>query len=171
MKRFFKTLEGLFVIYFSSMGLSLLASVLLNIPLKFLIKDYNSLTEFFVGIVGLILAMFTLSFFYGYKTNKFEIMPIVFAAAVFLILLTIVICLIGRAVYISGPTNYLARYIVDNVTSTVTNENVLLNQHCLVFMICAYIFLYIPTIIIAQFAGFSVKKQQLKKLNAYKNKN
>ncbi len=168
MKRFLKALEGIFVIYFASMGLSLLASTLLNIPLKFIIKDYNNLTNFLVGIIGLIIAMFALSFIYGYKANKLEIKPFLCAAVTFLILLIIVISFIGRAVYISGPTDYLASYIVDNLSSTFATEKQLLNQRCLIYMVCAYIVLYMPTIIIAKLVGVNIKKQQLKNLSALK---
>ena len=157
MKRVLKTFERLFVIYFSSMLVSVLIGVLLNIPLKLIIKNYNELTSFIVGIISAIITMAILSFIDGSRVKKYEFKYLILSSAILLVLLIIITSIIGRAVYISGPTNYLAHYIVDMVEKSLISEKILLNRCCLVLMIIAYIFLYTPIILIAEYLG--VKKR------------
>ena len=156
MKIFLKTFERLFVYYFSSMGIALLFEVLLNLPLKFLLgKNFNNLTSFFIGMTSLMIALLLLFYKDGFRHKKFQL--------TLLLLLIIVIYFIGRAVYISGPTDYLARYILYLTNPSMINGKIMLNQYCMILMICAYAFLYAPIILIAEYIGVKRSHNQFKK--------
>ena len=167
MKKFLKTFERVFVYYFASMGISLLVSILLNNPMKLLLGDkFNDLTEFFISRFPLMISMFVLFCIDGYRTKKFELKLFALSELVLLVLLIVVIYFIGLAVYISGPTDYLGRYILYKVNPNLINGKVMLNQYCMVLMICAYVFLYAPLILIAEYIGVKIRNKQFSK---YKN--
>ena len=167
MKNFLKSFERLFVYYFASMGISLLAIILLNIPMKFLLGDnYSDLTEFFISALSLVISLFILFYRDGFQNKKFDLKLFLFSELMLLVLLIVVIHFIGRAVYISGPTDCLARYILYKVNPTLINGKVMLNQYYMVLMICAYVFLYAPLILIAEYIGVKIRNKQFSK---YKN--
>ena len=160
MKKFLNTFERIFVYYFASMGISLLAIILLNIPMKFLLGDnYSDLTEFFISVFSFVISLFSLFCIDGYRTKKLELKLFALSQLVLLVLLIVVIYFIGRAVYISGPTDNLARYILYEVNPTLINGKVMLNKYCLVLMICAYVFLYAPLMLIAEYIGVKIRKK------------
>ena len=160
-----KTFERVFVYYFASMGASVLIGVLLNVPLKLLLGNkFNDLTNFFVSIFSLLISMFVLFYIDGYRTKKFELKRILLSELILLALLIIVIYFIGRAIYISGPTDYLARHILDKVNPTLINGKVMLNKYCMILMICFYIFLYAPLMLIAEYLGYKGKLSNIRKM-------
>ena len=158
MKKFLKTFERIFVYYFASMGISLLASILLDIPMKFLLGDnYTDLTEFFISELSFVISLFVLFFMDGFHHKKIQLKAFMLSELILLILLIVVICLIGRAVYISGPTDHLARYILYQVNPYLINGKVMLNRYCMVLMICAYVALYAPLMLIAEYIGAKIR--------------
>jgi hypothetical protein len=164
MKNLLKTFERVFVYYFAAMGLSLLISVLLNIPIKILMGDkFSSLTSFYISILPLILSLFVLFCVDGYKTKQFEFKLFLFSEIILLILLAVVVYFIGRAVYISGPTDYLARHIIYKVNHTVINGKALLNNYCMGLMIFAYLLLYSPLMLIAEYTGTRIRDKSFAK--------
>ena len=172
MKNFLKTFERLFVYYFASMGISLLAIILLDIPMKFLLGDnFSDLTEFFISALSLVISLFILFYRDGFQNKKFDLKLFLFSELMLLVLLIVVIHFIGRAVYISGPTDYLARYILYKVNPTLINGKVMLNKYCLVLMICAYVFLYAPLIVIAEYVGAKIRNKQFSKYKNHTKKN
>lgn len=167
MKRLLKTFERICVYYFASMGISLLVSILLNTPMKLLLGDkFNDLTEFFISIFPLIISLFVLFCIDGYRTKKLELKLFALSELILLVLLIVVIYFIGCAVYISGPTDYLAWHILYKVNLTLINGKVMLNQCCMVLMICSFVFLYAPLMLIAEFLGVKIRNKQFQK---YKN--
>jgi len=171
MKSFLKTFERVFVYYFASMGASVLIGVLLNVPMKlFLGNKFNDFTSFIVGIISLLISMFVLFYIDGYRTKKFELKRFLISELILLSLLIVVIYIIGRAIYISGPTDYLAWHILDKVNPTLINGKAMLNKYCLVLMISAYVVLYAPLILIAEYLGCKSKLNNIKKMvNATKS--
>ncbi len=135
MKNFLKTFERLFVYYLASMGIALLFGVLCNIPFKLLLDN---------------------------NFKVFKLKTFLFSELLLLILLIVVIYIIGRAVYILGPTDYLAHYILHLANPSMINGKIMLNQYCMILMFCAYVFLYAP-IIIAEYIGVKKNNNQFKK--------
>ena len=131
MKKGFKKFGQVFALYFSSMLISLFASIILNIPLKFFITNYNNLTNFIISFLGLYVALFALFFNDGYSNKKFEIKPLFIALGLLLCFVVLVSSIIGHAVYISGPTVYLADYILHLKEPMKIFDPIIVNRCCL----------------------------------------
>lgn len=160
MKPFFKTLERVFVYYFASVGISLLANILLSIPLKFIIKSNMSLVSFIVGTLSMLLSLFILFYRYGYKVKKLELKYFLLSLALILLLLVAVLFIIGHAVYIAGPTEFLDEYFSKTLIQSPINPKVAVDLTSAALMISAFLLLYTPTILLAEKIG--VKKTNTK---------
>ena len=159
MKQFFKTFERVFVYYFASVGLSLLANLLLNIPLKFIFENYSSLISFIVGITSMLISLFVLFYLDGYKTKKLELKFFLSSLAVILLLLIAVLFVIGHAVYIAGPTEFLDEYFPKVIFQSPINSKVTVNLGSASLMLGAFVVLYTPIVLLAEYLG---AKQQNK---------
>ena len=160
MKPFFKTFERTFVYYFASVGISLLANILLSIPLKFIIKSNMSLASFIVGTLSMLLSLFILFYRDGFKTKKLELKYFLPSLAVILLLLVAILLLIGHAVYIAGPTEFLDEYFPKMLIQSPINLKVVVNLTSAALMIVAFLLLYTPTILISE--KFGIKKRNKK---------
>ena len=160
MKLFFKTFERTFVYYFASVGISLLANILLSIPLKFIIKSNMSLVSFIVGTLSMLLSLFILFYRDGYKVKKLELKYFLPSLAVILLLLVAILLLIGHAVYIAGPTEFLDEYFPKMLIQSPINPKVAVNLTSAALMIAAFLLLYTPTILISEKLG--IKKRNKK---------
>ena len=126
-------------------------------------QNFNNLTSFFIGMTSLMIALLLLFYKDGFRHKKFQLKLFLLSELTLLLLLIIVIYFIGRAVYISGPTDYLARYILYLTNPSMINGKIMLNQYCMILMICAYVFLYAPIILIAEYMGVKRSHNQFKK--------
>ena len=162
MKIVFKKFGQVIVFYFASMLISLFTSIVLNIPLKFLIPNYNNLTNFIVGILSLCIALFSIFFHEGYKTKKFELKPLLIALGLLLCFVTLVSTIIGHAVYISGPTVYLADYILHLKEPMKIFDPIIVNRFCLYLFLLAFVLIYAPIMITANYLGMKFKKRKYK---------
>ena len=153
MKNFLKTFERVFVYYFASVGLSLLATVLLNVPLKFFLKNYNNAVNFAIHALLMLVLLFIFFYRDGYKTKKLEMKYFLPSLAVILLLLVTALFVIGHAVYIAGPTEFLDEYFPKMLIQSPINPKVTVNLISAVLMISAFFLLYTPTILIAEHIG------------------
>ena len=160
MKLFLKTFERTFVYYFASVGISLLANILLSIPLIFIIKSNMSLVSFIVGTLSMLLSLFILFYRDGYKVKKLELKYFLPSLAVILLLLISVLFVIGHAVYIAGPTEFLDEYFPKMLIQSPINPKVAVDLTSAALMISAFLLLYTPTILLAEKIG--VKKTNTK---------
>ncbi|MBQ9861630.1 MAG: hypothetical protein IJO75_05155 [Clostridia bacterium] len=165
MKKFFKSIDQVFAYYFISMGISLLVGILLDFPIKMLFHSKGVLTEFIIGIISACASLFVLCYRAGYHSTKLELKPFIRSVGLFLVLLIVITCLvglIGPAIYISGPTNTLAHYIVDQAGLYLMDRKVALYCYCPLFMTIAYVFLYAPFMILGKHLGFKRKQSVFK---------
>ena len=160
MKTVFKKFGQVLIFYFASMLISLFASIVLNIPLKFLITNYNNLTNFIVGVLSLCIALFSIFFYEGYKTKKFVLKSLLISLGLLLCFVVIISTLIGHAVYISGPTVYLADYIIRVKAPAHALDLLVLYRYSLIFMLLAFIFIYAPIMLIANYLGVKFKNRK-----------
>ena len=80
-------------------------------------------------------------------------------------LLELLICVtlvIGRAIYISGPTDYLAYCILHKVNPYLINRKVMHNRLCLWLMVGAFVFVYTPLMVLGKCLGFRKKQSAFK---------
>lgn len=157
MKPFLKTLERIFVYYFASVGLSLLTSVILNVPLKFIIKNYNNAVNFATHALLMLVLLFVFFYRDGYNTKKLELKYFLPSLAVILLLLVAVLLIIGHAVYIAGPTEFLDEYFPKILLQSPINPKVTVNLGSALLMCAAFLILYAPTILLAETLG--IKKR------------
>ncbi len=157
MKNFLKTFERVFVYYFASVGISLLANLLLNIPLKFIFENYSSLISFIVGIISMLISLFVLFYIDGHKSKKFDFRYFLPSLALILLLLVAALFIIGHAVYIAGPTEFLDEYFPKTLIKSPINPKVTVNLCSALIMGMAFFILYTPTILLAETLG--IKKR------------
>lgn len=160
MKPFFKTFERTFVYYFASVGISLLANIALSIPLRFIFQNHISLTGFIVGIISMLASLFVLFYRDGYKTKKLELKYFLPSLAIILLLLVAVLLIIGHAVYIAGPTEFLDEYFPKMLIQSPINSKVTVNLISASLMISAFLVLYTPTILLAEKIGVKKRNQK-----------
>lgn len=153
MKPFFKTFERVFVYYFASVGISLLTNILLGFPLKFILKNHTGLMSFIVGTLSMLVSLFILFYRDGYKTKRLELRYFLTSLAVILLILVAVLLIIGHAVYIAGPTEFLDEYFPAILIQSPINSKIALNLGSVALMITTFLLLYAPTILLAEKIG------------------
>ena len=164
MKKYLKNFERIFVNYFAAMGISLLFVIIINIPLKLVMgESYNELTYFLVSEIPLIIAIFILFFIDGYRVRKIEVKPFIIGQAMQLILVSAFTLFIGPAVYVSGPTNILAREIAFCYDLVPTATKIMYNRYSLLLAIVTFIIIYAPIMIFAERLGVKKRGNRFKK--------
>ena len=93
--------------------------------------------------------MFVFFYFEGYRRKSYNFKKHILSISALLVLLIIVVLIIGRAVYVSGPTDYLVRYIFIDLKPDFAVNKLIYNLHCLFFMIVSYILVYAPIMFFA----------------------
>ncbi len=163
MKNFLKHFETHFVIFFAALAFGLLVSVLCNIPLKFMEGINVNIGNFVTGIIATISTLFILSFKEGYHFKEFKIKIIILSILTLFILQFILVAIFGHAVYISGPTVFLARYVLAVVNPELINGKEMLENYRLLFMLLADFVVYLPIILFGEFLGAKKHKKDFSK--------
>lgn len=161
MKKCFKGVDRIFAYHFISMGIFMLFFILLDFPIKMLFSAKGELTDLIIGIVTVCASLFVLCYRDGFHSTKLELKPFVFSMALFLLLLNAITCLlglIGSAIYVSGPTNLLAEYVVNQAGLYFEERKTALFWYCPLFMTGAYLFLYAPLMVLGKYLGFRRKQ-------------
>jgi hypothetical protein len=154
------------------MGISLLFVIITNVPLKFIMREiYNEITYFLVSEISLIIGMFALFFRDGYRARKIELKPFAIGLLIQFSLMVIFTLFIGPAIYVSGPTNILAREIAFSYDLGPTATKVMSNRYSLLLMIIAYIIVYVPIMIFAERLGIKKRNKLFKNKNTKSFKN
>lgn len=171
-----KSFVDTFVIWFSSIGLALLIGILVNIPMKFIFPNVdNSLLDGIYSVLIALIIMFCLSFALGYKNKKFEIKKIILSLALvfgFVFLLTVIL---DVAVYITGPTDHFATYIFEKSNPDLYWSKEAIRpavrwRYGITLFSGAYLLIYSPLIILAQYLGAKKHKKDFDKLKPKQSK-
>lgn len=147
------------VILFPSFGIGLLVSVLLNAPLGLIIGRTGSLIDSLSGFIATAAAIFMLSWKDGYRNCKFKhtqlLLGIVltFATQVFLVII------FGHTAWFSGPTIFIARYVINIVYPDLTYGKEILENYRWTFMIIAFWIIYVPLIFFGKYLGLKKHKK------------
>ncbi len=162
MRKLFKGVDRVFAYHFISMGIFMLFFILLDFPIKMLFGSKGELTDLIIGIVTVCVSLFVLCYRDGYHSTKLEMKPFLLSVGVLLVLLNAITCLIGLigpAIYVSGPTNLLAEYVVDQAGLYLEERKTALYCYCPLFMSIAYLFLYAPFMVLGKHLGFKKKQR------------
>ena len=157
MRKLFKGFDHVFAYYFMSMGISLLAGIVLNLPIKMVFGAYTDLTAFLIGFICVCVSLFLLWYRDGYHATHLDIKPLLRSAAVLLALLIIITLCIGHAIYISGPTDYLADCILYKVNPHLINGKAMYSRLCLWLMIGVFVCIYTPLMVLGKYCGHKRK--------------
>ena len=164
MKKYLKNFERIFVNYFASMGISLLFVIITNIPLKLVMSEsYNESTYFLVSEISLIIAIFILFFIDGYRARKIDVKPFIIGQIMQLILVSVFTLFIGPAIYVSGPTNILAREIAFCYDLAPMATKIIYNRYSLLLAIVTFIIIYAPIMILAERLGVKKRSKMFQK--------
>ncbi len=168
-KKFLKTFENVFVYYFASLGISLLIGIILNIPLKLLFDIDKNILNFIPSILCVSISLFVLFFKNGYSDKKFQTKNFLFSLILLLVLIIILTMLIGHAIYISGPTNYIADFIFKKLNpdlyyTPIELRTITLNRYKTIAMISAFVFIYSPIMLLGEYLGTKKHKRDFKKI-------
>ena len=146
-----------FVNYFAGVGVGLLISVVCNIPLRF-IKIINiDLALFIVGFVGMGVTLFRRSWALSYSANSytytFKLKTTLLLVGMVLGVQILLSLLIGHTVYISGPTHWLAFYVLSAINPTLVNAKTMLLNIDWALLLVADICIYAPIMILGEYLG------------------
>ena len=150
---YLKTFESSFVIFFSSIGIGAIVSVLMSLPIALIIDHNSSLSNFISGMLGTIIVLFILSYKEGYRTHKFKFVKILVSQVMVLITQVLVVLIFGHTIYFSGPTVFFSRFILNVVNPDLINGKIMLENYRWAFMFVAFIFIYTPIAILGEYLG------------------
>ncbi len=162
--------------YFFSIGIGLLISIVIGLPLKLIFtKVNNSLLNFIVDFIVAIICMFIFGFKFGYKSRIFKIKNTLLALLIVFGIIIVFGVVIGSAVYVTGPTDVFATYFFEKTNPDLFYSKEALRdaldwRYSMLFSIIAYIFVYSPIIILAEYLGVKKHIKDFDKLKAQKNK-
>lgn len=160
-KAFIKELSEYFVDFFMSLLIGFGVTLLLNLPLKFIRTIDVHLGSFIIHFVCMCIALYIRSYRKGYCANKSTYdfclkKVLLFVGLIFAIQVLIVLILGvkngGHAVYVAGPSRWLAGYILP-LCKTNLPQNVLFVRLNWLFMIGLDLLVYAPIMIIGEYLG------------------
>ena len=171
-ERFLKEFEKVFANYFYAVGISfgfsliysLLFTVIRATTLRAAIDKYDAnFIHFTVQFLIFIVALFIFFYKLGYKERKFKIKSFSASLALLMILLLLFAVFVGHAVYVSGATVYLGDFLFKKYQPGLYYRPVDLrtqtrNLYQITSLVCSYIFVYTPLMLIAKYLG--IKKHR-----------
>lgn len=158
-RKYLKTYESCFVIFFSSIGIGAIVSVLMSLPIALIIDHNSSLSNFISGMCATIITLFLLSYREGYRSKKINFIELLLIQLIVLVTQIIIVFIFGHAIYFSGPTVFLSRFILNVFHQGTINAKAILENYRWTFMLAAYIFLYTPIIIFGEYLGSKKHKK------------
>lgn len=146
-------------ILFPSFGIGLLASVLLSIPLGLIIGHTGSLIDSLSGIIATAVAVFTLSWKDGYHNYKFRCTQLLLGILLTFATQVVLVIIFGHTAWFSGPTIFIARYVINVVYPNLTYTIEILENYRWTFMIFAFWIVYTPLMFFGKYLGAKKHKK------------
>ena len=160
-----------FVNFFGALCIGLLCSILFDIPMKFIrVIDYD-LGHFITHFTVMCITLYLRSYRKGYHTNtrtytfslrKTALSIFVIFSIQILLVLILGVNKGGHAVYVAGPSRWLANYILTLANVTGTNQYTMYCHYNWVFMLLADVCIYLPIMLAGEYLGAkrNVKSQE-----------
>lgn len=176
-----------FFTLFTSFLIGLAVSVILNMPIGFILTESSIISDSSMsidsirtiadgcsGIIGTLITIFVMSYTQAYFKNRFVFKEILLAVALTFITQVIINLILGHSVWFSGPTVHFARYVFEakhfDIMGTMGAKKVLGNYQWL-FMVIAFWFLYAPVMVFGKYLGTKKSKKDFKEHLSEVNKN
>ncbi len=162
-------------IYFYSIIGGLLFSLIVNYPIRLIFTELNDVGTLVGGIsdlIGSLGFMFVLGFKSGYKRRILDLKKIILSLLIVLGVVVAFGVIVGNAVYVTGPTDFLATYFFEKTNPDLYHSKEALRyatdwRYSMLFSITAFVLIYSPLIIFAQCLGV---KKHIKDFDKLKNK-
>ena len=157
-KCFFKGFGDYFVDFYISVIIGLGIVIILNIPMKFIRTINMDLGAFIIHFLGMCISLYIRSYRRGYHTNtktySFGLKKaILFVGIVFAIQIALILFIRGHAVYITGPTVWLASCILPAADRTVSEGRSMIASYDWLFMLLFDVLIYAPIMIFGEYRG------------------
>ncbi len=166
---YFKKIIYYLLDFAASLWLGVLCMVLLNIPIKLIIKENYLIDRLLVIIldtVGIVIGIIVASVKEGYRVRRFEIKKIFIAVISVFIVHNVISPFINYAIYVGGPASTVAETILfgNNPKFRADTVSPLLIHFCMV----GIDFLLLPLFILGEYMGVSLRNRHNKKLREHK---
>ena len=161
-KAFAKELSEYFVDFFMSLLIGFGITLLLNLPLKFIRTIDVHLGSFIIHFTCMCIALYIRSYRKVYCANKsthrFQFKKVLIFVALIFVLQVLIVLLLGvknggHAVYVAGPSRWLASYVLPLCKSATLPQNVIFVRLNWLFMIGLDVLIYAPIMIIGEYLG------------------
>lgn len=103
---------------------------------------------------------FVLFFKDGNRNKRFKAKELLLSLLILFGSLLIVTYILKPAVYVSGPTNFLARYVLLKVNPGLVDGMAMLKRYIMELMVLAFVFVYSPIILLAEYLGAKKHKKE-----------
>lgn len=148
--------------FFMSVLIGLGLSILLDLPLKFARIVNLDLGHFIVHFLGMCIALYVRCYRRSYSANKytysFQLKKVLLYIGMIFVVQILLILIIGiknggHAVYVAGPSRWLATYTLPFCHSANISEHTIFIRLNWLFMILSDILIYAPIMIIGEYLG------------------
>ncbi|MBR3592109.1 MAG: hypothetical protein IKL46_04590 [Clostridia bacterium] len=156
-----------------SFVIGLFVSVLLNIPIGFILGETSNLADGITGTLATVITLFLLNFKYGYYENRAtlaQLLLVVLSISALQIFITI---MLGHSVWFTGPTMSFARYVFElrhpDMIGVIGAKKIVAEYNW-IFMIIAFWVLYAPSMILGKYLGSKKGRKDSLKAKEEKSK-
>ncbi len=156
-----------------SFVMGLFVSVLLNIPIGFILGETSNLADGITGTLATVITLFLLNFKYGYYENRAtlaQLLLVVLSISALQIFITI---MLGHSVWFTGPTVSFARYVFElrhpDMIGVIGAKKIVAEYNW-ILMIPAYWLIYAPIMIVGKYLGAKKSKKDFAKAKEEKER-
>lgn len=147
-----------FVNFFMAVLVGLAITLVLDLPLKFIRVINVDLGHFAINLLGMCFALYTRSYRQGYhqntRTYTFQYKRTLRCTGViFAVQIALILIIGGHAVYISGPTYWLASFVQSVVAPDPAKAKIVLALYNWLFMLLADVLIYAPIMLAGEYLG------------------
>lgn len=156
MKEILKTFERIGVYYVFSIIIGFIFSLILDIPVKFLLRGSSDVATLITDSVTTLTVMIFVFFSDGYHYKKFEPKKIIISLCIVLVLMELFTASVSAASFITGPTTWITNIIFSTDFAKQSIATYLCNM---LFLALAFVFVYSPIILLFEYLGVKSRKK------------
>lgn len=158
-----KSFSYYFVDFFMSVLAGLGITLLFDIPIKLIQELNTNLGHFVIHFIGMCVILYFRSYRRSYHVNSYTYTfqfkkVLLFVGMVFVSQVLLVLILGvkngGHAVYIAGPSRWLATYVLSVYDTTEISQYTMYRQLNWLFMILLDVIVYAPIMILGEYWGY-----------------
>ena len=150
----FRRFVPYFINFYAGIGMGLLVTCALIIPIRFLKIIDDGLGSFITGIIPMLIMLYTRSWQKGYHANSatytFDFQKVCLSVVMTFGVQILLALLLAPTVYISGPPAWLSDYFTSPM---LTEGEYGIALHDWLLMLAADVFLYAPVMVIGEYLG------------------